>query len=707
MRLIRQTEATECGLACLAMIADHYGYRTDLASLRRRFPVSLKGMSMDHLVRHASALGLAARPVRLELDDLDQLTCPCILHWNLQHFVVLEKVRRTWRGVVQVVILDPAIGRRVLSLAAVSRSFTGVAMEMQPTPAFERRDPPKRIVVAELAGKVIGLRRAVVQILALALALEILTLASPLFNQFVIDQVVVSGDRELLKVLVIAFGLLLATQTALSVARGLFLMRWNLELGLQWSIRVFAHLIRLPAGYFERRQLGDVVSRFGSTGAIQGILSSLLVENALDGLMAILALAMMLSYSGGLTAVVMAGAGTYALLRWRFYTPLREATQERLLLAAKESSHFIESIQAIIPIKLFGREPERMMRWQNLKVDVVNRDIRTQRLDIGFRACSNTLFGLQTVGLFYLGADLILSNSLTVGMLTAFGSYASTFSSRMFKLIDMVVNIRMLSVHTERLADIALEPVEEAGAHRTDTDRLVASITLRNVRYRYGEGEPWIIDGVDLHIPSGQSVALVGPSGCGKTTLCKIILGLLPPTEGEVLVDNIPIRQLGLANYRELVGTVMQDDVLLSGSIIDNIVFYDAPGDLEHAFECARIAAIHDDIVAMPMGYHTVIGDLGSSLSGGQKQRILLARALYKRPRILALDEATSHLDVNNERRVSQAIHQLQLTRIIVAHRPETIQSAQRIVAMDGGRIVEQRAQALVTVVDGPETAAL
>jgi ATP-binding cassette subfamily B protein RaxB len=343
-----------------------------------------------------------------------------------------------------------------------------------------------------------------------------------------------------------------------------------------------------------------------------------------------------------------------------------------------------------------------MMRWQNLKEDVVNRDIRTQRLDIGFRACNSTLFGLQTVGLFYLGADLILSNSLSVGMLTAFGSYASTFSTRMFKLIDMVVNIRMLTVHTERLADIALEPVEEAVQDRADTSRLVASITLRNVRYRYGEGEPWVIDGVDLHIPSGQSVALVGPSGCGKTTLCKIILGLLPPTEGEVLVDNIPIKQLGLANYRELVGTVMQDDVLLSGSIIDNIIFYDTPGDLDHAFECARLAAIYDEIVAMPMGFQTVIGDLGSSLSGGQKQRILLARALYKRPRILTLDEATSHLDVNNERRVNQAINQLQLTRIIVAHRPETIQSAQRIVALDGGRVVEQRTQALAKVVDGP-----
>jgi ATP-binding cassette subfamily B protein RaxB len=684
------------------MVADHFGHRTDLATLRRRFPVSLKGMSMDHLVRHSSTLGLAARPVRLELDDLNQLARPCILHWDLHHFVVLEKVRRSWRGATQVVILDPAVGRRILSLEAVSRSFTGVAMELRITPAFEKHEPPKRISVAELAGKVIGLRRAVVQVIALALALELLTLVTPLFTQFVIDEVVVSGDRELLKVLVIAFGLMLVTQTVLSIARSIFLMRWNLELGLQWSVRIFAHLIRLPAGYFERRQLGDVVSRFGSTGAIQGILSTVLVENALDGLMAILALAMMLSYNITLTVIVLAGLGAYGLLRWLFYAPLREATQERLLLSAQESSHFIESIQAIVPIKLFGREPERMMRWQNLKEDVVNRDIKTQRLDIGFRTCNSALSGLQILVMFYLGADLILSNALSVGMLAAFSSYAATFSSRMFKLIDMTVNVRMLTVHTERLADIALEPVEDRVEHHTDTSQLVASISLRNVRFRYAEGEPWVIDGVNLHIPSGQSVALVGPSGCGKTTLCKIILGLLQPTEGEVLVDNIPIKQLGLASYRELVGTVMQDDVLLSGSIIDNIMFYDLRGDFEHAFECARLAAIHDEIIAMPMGYQTTIGDLGSSLSGGQKQRILLARALYKRPRILALDEATSHLDVNNERRVSQAINQLQLTRIIVAHRPETIQSAQRVVGMEDGRLVERRSQSLAKVVDGP-----
>lgn len=701
MRLIRQTEAAECGLACLAMVADHHGHRGDLASLRRRFPVSLKGMSIDHLVRHSSALGLAARPVRLELCDLEQLPCPCILHWDLQHFVVLERVRRRWRGGIEVVILDPAIGRRVLPLDAVSRSFSGVAIEMRPTPAFERREPTKRLAVSELVGKIIGLRRAVAQVIALALALEVLTLVSPLFNQFVIDEVVVSGDRELLKVLVIAFALMLVTQTVLSVARGLFLMRWNLEIGQQWSVRVFAHLIRLPAGYFERRQLGDVVSRFGSTGAIQSILSGVVVENALDGLMAILALAMMLSYNGALTGIVLAGIGAYGLLRWLFYAPLREATQERLLLSAKESSHFIESLQAIVPIKLFGREPERMMRWQNLKEDVVNRDMRTQRLDIGFRACTSALFGLQTVGLFYLGADQILNNSLSIGMLAAFGSYASTFSTRTFKLIDMVVSIRMLNVHTERLADIALEPVEETVEHRTDTSRIAASITLRNVRFRYAEGEPWVIDGVNLHIPSGQSVALVGPSGCGKSTLCKIILGLLQPNEGEVLVDNIPIRQLGMASYRELVGTVMQDDVLLSGTIMENIMFYDNSGDVDYVHESARLAAIHEDIVAMPMGYQTLIGDLGSSLSGGQKQRLLLARALYKRPRILALDEATSHLDVNNERRVNQAINQLQLTRIIVAHRPETIQSAQRVVAMDGGRVVEQRSQSLTIVVDG------
>jgi ATP-binding cassette subfamily B protein RaxB len=692
MKSILQTESSECGLACLAMLASHFGHHADLADLRRQFSISLKGATLAQLMRHAAALHLSARPLRLELEELSELALPCILHWNLNHFVVLKKISKNWQGKLTLTLLDPAVGERRVSVEEASQHFTGVALELTPSAAFKPKDERKQIAIRDLTGHIVGLRRALVQVMLLALALEIFAIASPLFNQFVIDEVIVSGDRELLTVLVFGFALLMVTQTAISLARSWFLMRWSMDIGYQWSGRVFAHLIRLPVAYFEKRHLGDVVSRFGSIGAIQGTLTSLFVESALDGLMALLAFAMMLMYSPKLSLLVLAGVLIYSLLRWVSYQPFREASQERLVLSAKESSHFLETLRAITPLKLYGREEERRARWQNLKMDVQNRDIKTQKMSILFKVSNTAIFGVQGLALFYIGAGLVMQNALSVGMLMAFSSYAGTFSGRIFSLIDLFVNLKMLSLHSERLADIVLEEAEIDTVQETDLSRLQTSITLRNLKFRYAEGEPWVLNGINLTIPAGQSIALVGPSGCGKTTLCKIILGLLAATEGEVLLGDIPIKQLGLSAYRQLVGTVMQDDVLLAGSILDNISFFDAHTDAVRAQHCATLAALHDEIAAMPMGYQTLVGDMGSSLSGGQKQRVLLARALYKQPKILALDEATSHLDIANEHKVNQALGQMQLTRIMVAHRPETINAAERVVALQDGLTIEVRA---------------
>lgn len=685
MQKILQTESSECGLACLAMIANHFGYQADIADLRRKFSISLKGATLAQLMRHASSLELSSRPLRLDLDEIDQLALPCILHWNLNHFVVLKKINKTWQGKVSLVLLDPAVGERRVSLEEASKHFTGVALELTPTAKFETKDERKKIAIRDLTGRIIGLRRAMVQVIVLALTLEIFAITAPLFNQFVIDEVIVSGDRELLIVLVFGFALLMVTQTAIGLARSWFLMRWSMDIGFQWSGRLFAHLIRLPVSYFEKRHLGDIVSRFGSIGAIQSTLTSLFVESLLDGLMALLALAMMLLYSPKLSALVFCGVVLYAGLRWAFYQPFREASQERLILASKSSSHFMESLRAITLLKLYGREEERRARWQNMQMDVQNRDIKTQKMSIMFKVSNTAIFGVQGLAMFYIGANLVMQNAMTVGMLMAFSSYAGTFSGRIFSLIDLFVSLKMLSMHSERLADIVCEEIEPEAPLETDLARLQSSITLKNLKFRYAEGEPWVLNGINLSIPAGQSIALVGPSGCGKTTLCKIILGLLKPTEGEVLIDNIPINQIGLSAYRSLVGTVMQDDVLLAGSVMDNISFFDANTSQDRVEESAKQAAIHDEICAMPMGYQTLVGDMGSSLSGGQKQRVLLARALYKQPKILALDEATSHLDIENERKVNEALKSLKLTRIMVAHRPETIAAAERVVRLKEG----------------------
>ncbi|XLZ72993.1 peptidase domain-containing ABC transporter [Massilia sp. SR12] len=691
MKTILQTESSECGLACIAMVAAHHGHQTDLAELRRRFSISLKGVTLNQLMRHAASLHLSSRPLRLELEHLEQLQLPAILHWNLNHFVVLSAIKRDLRGNVVATIHDPATGERSYSMPELSRHFTGVVLELSPTAEFEEKKEVRKVSISELTGKVIGLRWAIAKVIMLAVALEVFALASPLFNQFVIDEVVVNGDRELLKVLVLGFALMLVTQSAISLARSWVLMRWGTDVALQWSTRVFTHLIRLPVSYFEKRHLGDVVSRFGSMNAIQTTLTSLFVESMLDGLMALLAFGMMLAYSPKLTCVVLGGLAAYIALRVLAYHPLRAASQERLVLSAKENSHFLETVRAIVPLKLFGREVERRARWLNLKQDVVNRDIQTQKLGILFKLGSSTLSSGQALLLFYVGALLVMDNALTIGMLMAFTSYSTTFTGRVFGLVDLYIDVKMLGMHAERLADIVKEPAEPEDQFEADVSRITPAITLRNVRFRYAEGEPWILDSIDLHIPAGQSLALVGPSGCGKTTLCKLVLGLLQPTEGEILVDDIPLRQLGLRAYRSLIGTVMQDDVLLAGSILDNISFFDNGADPEKVKHYARLAAIHDDIAAMPMAYQTLVGDMGSSLSGGQKQRVLLARALYKEPKILALDEATSHLDVRNEARVNLALAELNLTRIMVAHRPETISAAERVIGIQNGKALEVR----------------
>ena len=677
MNIVLQAEASECALACLAMIASAHGLHADLADLRRRFPVSLKGATLAQLIRHAEALRFAARPLRLELEELGELSLPCILHWDLNHFVVLKRVKRG-----RVVILDPAVGERVLPLAVVSKHFTGVALELTPTAEFKPVDLRRRMRFRDLTGRVHGLPVALVQLLVLALALEVFALAAPLFNQFVVDEVVVSGDRELLDVLLIGFALMLITQTAISVLRHWLMMRLALDVNYQWSASLFAHLVRLPAVFFEKRHLGDIVSRFGSLTAMQNTLTTAVIGALLDGIMAVLALIILFLYSPALTVVALVAVAAYGLIRLLFYRPFRDATEERLVLAAKEQSHFLETLRAMLPLKLSGRESDRRARWQHLLADVFNRDVRTERLGIVFSISQTAITGAATLAIFYLGARLVMDNELTIGMLIAFASYQATFTGRMQALIGHAFDWRMLGLHAEHLADIALEPPEAEPPVETDAQRLAPRIELRNISFRYADGEPWVLRNLSVSFEPGESVAIIGPSGCGKSTLMKIILGVLAPTEGEVFIDGIPIRRLGSAQYRRLIGAVLQDDHLLAGSIAENIAFFDPQPEDRRIEAAARVAAVHEEIHRMPMGYQTLVGDLGTSLSGGQKQRVLLARALYKRPKILVLDEATSHLDVFNERRVNQAIAGLKLTRIVVAHRPETIASAGRVISL-------------------------
>jgi ATP-binding cassette subfamily B protein RaxB len=681
--LFLQTEAAECGLASLGMIANFHGHRIDLAGLRRRFTVSLKGATLSYLMQIAGALHLAPRPLKLELAELPMLRTPCVLHWDLNHFVVLHSADA--KGAV---IHDPAFGVRRLSMAELSRHFTGIALEISPTPEFQARDERRRIRLRDLTGPVVGLKRSLGQVVVLALALQGFALVAPFYMQWVVDGAVVSGDRDLLTVLGLGFLLLVAIQVAVTALRSWVVLYLGTTLNLQWLANVFSHLLRLPVSYFEKRHMGDVVSRFGAVGTIQRTLTSSFVEAMIDGLMAVATLAMMALYSGLLTAVAVAGVMLYALLRLLFYDPLRRATEEHIVHAAKQQSHFLETLRGVQSIKLFGRQEERRSRWLNLVVDAVNRDLATQKLSLGFRSANGLVFGAERIAVIWIGAALVLDSAFSVGMLFAFVAYKEQFSARVAGLIDKLIELRMLGLQAERLADIVLTP-PESSSPTAAPDEIEPSLEVRDLSFRYSDTEPFVVRNCSFRIEPGESVAIVGPSGGGKTTLLKLMLGLLVPTDGKILAGGLDIEKLGIDNYRKLVGTVMQDDQLFAGSIADNVSFFDPAPSQEAIERCARLAAVHDDIAAMPMGYNTLIGDMGAALSGGQRQRILLARALYKQPRILLLDEATSALDVQKERAVNEAIRSLNLTRIVIAHRPETIASANRVIALQSGKVAQ------------------
>lgn len=681
--VILQTEAAECGLACLSMVAGFYGFKTDISSMRRLFMVSIKGTTLGHMIQMANALSLTTRPVKLELDDLSRLKLPCILHWNFNHFVVLKKVSGSG-----VVIHDPAVGVRRLSLAETSAAFTGVALELWPGASFQPVTFKQRIRLGALMGQVGGLFRSFAQIILLALALEIFALVSPFYLQWVIDNVVVSADRDLLTTLALGFGLLIILQQGIGVVRSWVVMHMATTLNVQWRSNVFAHLLRLPVPFFEKRHLGDIVSRFSSIDTIQKTLTTSFIEALLDGLMTVLTLIMMFIYSPLLAWIAIAAMALYALARMAWYRPLRSATEEQIIRAAKQQTHFLETVRGVRTIKLFQRQDERRSSWIGLLVDQINADLRSQKLHIFYRLANGLLFGLEHVIVIWLGARLILENSFSVGMLMAFMAYKDQFVGRVSALIDKLVEVKMLRLQAERLADIVLTEPEESGlVHGFSEAPADTRIEVVGLRFRYADGEPWVLDGIDLDIAAGESVAIVGPSGCGKSTLINAMLGLRGASAGEVRIGGVSIARMGLDALRGMVGTVMQDDVLFAGSIADNICFFDYQADREWIEECARRAAIHEEIMAMPMGYSTLIGDMGSALSGGQKQRVLLARALYKRPGILFLDEATSHLDITRESSVNEAIAALNITRIIVAHRPETIATADRVIELKDGRV--------------------
>jgi ATP-binding cassette subfamily B protein RaxB len=690
---IAQNEASECGLACLAMIASYHGYKTDLLALRQRYGSSLKGATLKGLMEIAERLGFNARPLRGDIDDLPHLSMPSILHWNLNHFVVLTKISKGLGG-TKYHIHDPARGALVLAHGEISRHFTGVALDLLKAESFRPKIEQSQLRITQLWSSMTGFWQTIRQVVLLSIILQLAALATPFFLQISIDTVFPSFDRDLLLMLALGFGGLAIINFMASWLRSLVLVTLNNALSYQVTVNLFRHLMRLPLPWFEKRHVGDIVSRFGSTLPITQLLSQGMIAAFIDGVMALLTLTLMFVYSPVLGTVALVALLLYASLRAAFLQALRFRNIDAITTAATENTLFIESVRGISAIKSFGQEGNRQRIWQKAKADAINAQIKLGRLTAGFDAAAQLTLALEGVLFIYLAISLALDAKLSVGMLFAFQAYKQQFLDAGVRLIEQAINFSIVKVHLTRISDIALSKQKNEGLlSNASIPEFGTGLELRNVRFRYSHADPEILKGINLSIRPGEIIGMAGPSGGGKTTLIKIMKGLADPTSGQVFLNGRSLNSYDPQKLSELIGYVAQDDALYAGTIGENISFFDSYADLEDIYAVAKLARIHDDIMAMPMQYESLVGDMGSTLSGGQKQRVCIARAIYRKPALLILDEGTANIDPMMEHALMTSLTELNIAILICSHQPSAIAFASRLMVLVDGQLLEHTGQ--------------
>ncbi|MFQ3206571.1 MAG: ATP-binding cassette subfamily B protein RaxB [Glaciecola sp.] len=692
LNIIMQAEASECGLACVAMLANYHGNHISLDKLRQLNPVSIQGSNLTQLMQLGDLLGLSCRALKVQLAELKELNTPCILHWNFQHFVVLQNVSKAHCD-----IADPALGLRKLNMQQVSEAFTGVAIEMRPNTKFEKAQASQKLELIHFLSSAIGIKRQLGILFGLSLLLQLFAIMAPFYMQTVIDEVIVKSDSSLLKVLALAFLLLLCIDTITLMLRERVMLYFSNQFSLHMATRVFTHLLSLPIDYFQKRHLGDIVSRFSSLQNIRHIVTSGIISGLIDGLMALLMLVVLFFYSSTLASIVCLVVIFYALLRWLFFRPMKRQNMEVIQSQASENTHFMQSVRAIKTIKLNNKSTQRGSQWLNLLSNAMNKQIKLSRWQINFSVLNKILFGLENIMIIYLAAKLVTVNLFSIGMLYAFISYKAKFITAADSLINHWLEFKMLRVHLDRLADIVFskseiftsleDAINNNVEHLTANVQSAFHVSARDLSFQYHSTQDYVFKHINLNIPRGKCVVICGHSGCGKSSLLLCLMGLSPSAEGKVYIDG---NLLNASNrHQHSVAAVLQDDQLLSGSILENITDFADTTNLQLVIEVTKLTCLHKDIMHMTMQYNTLVGDMGNTLSGGQKQRLLLARALYKEPRLLFMDEATSHLDAPTETIINDNLRKLSITKIMIAHRQETIASADIVLAFIKGELCD------------------
>ncbi len=674
--LILQQERAECGLACLAMIAVHHGRCIDLGALRHEFGPSGRGSTLHDLLRIAGRLQLIARPVRLNVQELSQLQLPALLHWRMNHFVVLVRMNRR-----RFLIHDPATGKRKVEFAEIDESFTGVALEFLTAKEFVPRSDRKRMTIADYVAPFRRLYRCLATIFFLSLVTQVLALVPSIATQIVIDEVILGQDRAWLYRALGGLAIVMLTTTLLEGLRGWISLYAGTRLSVDSTVGLINHLFNLPVAFIERRHLGDLMSKLESLSPIRLALTEHGIGAMVQLLVLVTTLLIMFVYSPLLTAISVTGLSVSIALMTSLLPRSRRLGEQTLIHHAAQNSSLLESLRAFDTMQGLGLADVRRLHWQQSFLKATNTQVARGKLAIFHAAAGGVVSAAELVAFLAVGIAGILEKEITLGVLFAFIVLRGRFGTAAIALTDLLQRFALLKVHVARLSDIARARPGPGSHPGAVSVALVGSMKVTNLSFAYDRGNP-VIENFQCSIAARENVVITGPSGCGKTTLLKILSGQVEPDSGHILVDGIERTLWSRQALRDQSAIVRQNDSLFQGTILENISAFSPVPDMARIREAAILAEIWADIQGLPMRTGTLIGDTGTGLSGGQIQRLALARALYRQPRMLFLDEATGHLDVDMEKRVLRNISTLNITIISVAHRPDVIALAGQVIVM-------------------------
>jgi ATP-binding cassette subfamily B protein len=671
------------------MMLRFHGRRVSLGECRERVPIGRDGTSARALAEAARSLGLAVKSYAPTPEAFARVDLPAIVHWEGVHFVVLER-----RSARTVDIVDPAFGRRRVTVAEFLGAATGPALVCTAGAAFMRdrsivRRRPRRVREGPLRLAIKRSRRGLLALMGASLMLQLLALAVPAATAVAIDRVLPADEDRLLPLLLAGTAVLTLTHFAVARARAAALIRVRRRVDDDIVSALFGRLLKLPLGFFLERSSSDLIQRLSSTIVVRELVTTQTVTAILDGAFLLLYLGILFA-KDMLFGVLALGVGLVdVLLVLGTHARTLRLHHRHLLAQVEADGLLIQAIEGIPTLKAMAAEDRLYAQWSKRFATALDIDAERNRLAATVDMGTASLRVLAPLAFLLLGAMRVIEGGLSLGSMLALQALAVMFLAPLSSLIAGAQKLESVGAHLDRLRDV-FEADAEPTRPRTDSRRrLRGAIRLEHVSFRYHPASPFVLRHISLDIAPGSTVAIVGSSGCGKSTLAMLLLGLGTPAAGSIRYDGVDLQHLDLRHVRSQFGVVLQEPFLFRDSIRQNVAWGDDEMPLERIIAASRTAEIHDDIMSMPLKYETRVSEGGGGLSGGQRQRLAIARAVARRPSLLLLDEATSHLDAITEQRVAANLGDLDCTRVVIAHRLSTIRTADDIVVVDRGTIVE------------------